>query len=169
MANRTQRPRLNPIRALSDGLNYCALFLPGGLENMIELARLSEDEKAQEVSRRWNALPRKDRKNTSLDELCGAAGLATSNFLGAVVATAYELGFDVRGVLAAVMNLGTMPAHMDRVAKRGGFKDRCRILQSMAIWPGGVRRTLERPAVELQGLPSFEEDTIESTRFLEGC
>src|SRR5882762_10372454 len=111
MANRTLRPRLNPIRALSDGLNYFALFLPGGLENMIELARLSEDQKVQEVARRWNALPRKDRKNTSLDELCGAAGVTPSKFLGVVVATACELGMDVRGVMAAIANLDTMPAH----------------------------------------------------------
>jgi hypothetical protein len=168
MSNPTRTPKTNPIRALSDGLNYVALFLPGGLENMIDLARLSEDEKAQEIARQWNALPRRDRKNTSLDELCAAAGVRAAKFLGVVVTTGYELGMDLNGVVAAIANLDTMRAHMDRVVKRGGFRDRHRILQSTGIWPRSDRPTADRPRFEFEGLGSFEEDTIESTRLLEG-
>jgi hypothetical protein len=168
MSNGTRKPKLNPIRALSDGLNYFALFLPGGVENMIFLARLSEDEKVQEVARRWNAVPRKDRKNSSLDELCKAACVDPGKFLGVVAGTAYELGIDVRDVMTAIANLDTMPAHMDRVVKRGGFRDRQRIFQSSGIWPRSDGPRADQPPVEIEGLPSFEEDTIESTRFLEG-
>ncbi|HLN01083.1 MAG TPA: hypothetical protein VK335_17470 [Bryobacteraceae bacterium] len=169
MPARTQIiPKLNPIRSLSDGLNYFALFLPGGLENVIDLARLSENEKVQEVARRWYALPRKDRKHASLDELCKASGVSASKFLGVVVATAHELGMDVRGVVRAIVNAQTLPAHMERVAKRGGFKDRQRILQSVGLYPRDDRPRADQPAFECEGLQSFEEETIEFTRLVEG-
>jgi len=168
MANRTQRPKLNPIRSLSEGLNYFALFLPGGLENVIDLARFSENENVQEVARRWNALPRRERKNASLDDLCKAAGVGASKFLGVVVATAHELGMDVSGVVAAIANLETMPAHMERVAKRGGFRDRERVLQSVGFYPSNDRPGADQPAFECEGLQSFEEETIEFTRLVEG-
>jgi len=168
MRNRTRTPKLNPIRASSDDLNYFALFLPGGVENTIDLARLSENEEVQEVACRWYALPRKDRKNTSLDELCKAAGVDPGKFLGVVVATAYELGIDVGGVMAAIANLDTTPVHMDRVVKRGGFRDRERILRSAGVYPRRDGPRAEQPGFEIEGLGSFEEETIESTRFLEG-
>ena len=167
MANRAQQPKLNPLRSFSEGLNYFALFLPGGLENAIDLARLSQDEKVQEVSCRWKALPRKDRKNVSLDQLCKAAGVGTSKFLGVVVETAHELGIEVRDVVKAIANLETMPAYMERVAKRGGFKDRARVLQSSGLYaPNGGPRADKAP-FEIEGLPSFEEETMEFTRLLE--
>jgi hypothetical protein len=168
MSKGTRTPKLNPIRATSDGLNYFAFFLPGGLDNVIDLARLSENEKVQEVARRWNALPRRDRKNSSLDELCKAAGVTHSKFLGVVVGTAYELGIDVGDVMGAIANVQTMPAHMDRVVKRGGFRDRERILQSAGLYPQNGRPTADQPPFEIEGLGSFEEDTLESTRFLQG-
>src|SRR5262249_13425211 len=101
MANRTQRPKLNPLRSLSEGLDYFASFLPGGLENVIDLARFSQDEKVQELASRWNALPRKDRKQASLDQLCKAVGIGTSKFLGVVVETAHELGIDITRMINA--------------------------------------------------------------------
>ena len=167
MSNRTGTPKLNPIRAMSDGLNYFALFLPGGVENTIFLARISEHEKAQEVARRWYALPRRDRKNASLDELCKAAGVDPSKFLGVVAGTAHELGIDVSDVMAAIANLDTLPAYMDRVVKRGGFRERARILQSAGLYPRSDGPTADCQPFDLEGLPSFEEDTIEFTRLLE--
>jgi hypothetical protein len=168
MANRAQQPKLNPIRSLTEGLNYFALFLPGGLENAIDLARLSQDEKVQEVASRWKALPRKDQKNASLDQLCKASGIGASKFLGAVVETAHELGIEVRYVVKAIANLETVPAYMERVVKRGGFKDRARVLQSSGLYPPDDGPRADKAPFEIEGLPSFEEETMEFTRLLEG-
>ena len=89
MSNGTRTPRLNPIRALSDGVNYVAAFLPGGLETMIALARLSENQKVQAVALQWNSLSRRNRGNTPIDQLCRAAGVGDSKFLGTVTGTAF--------------------------------------------------------------------------------
>ena len=135
---------------------------------MIALARLSENEKAQEVARRWNALPRKDRSHTSLDELCGAADVTPSKLLGVVVATAHELGMDVGGVLRAIANFDTIPPHMDRVVKRGGFKDRARILESVGLYSQSDGPRADQLPSEIESLESFEADTIQYTRLLKG-
>ena len=133
---------------------------------MIALARLSENEKAQEVARRWNALLRKDRSHTSLDEICESANITPSKVLGVVVATAHELGMDVGGVVRAIANFDSIPAHMDRVVKRGGFKDRARILESVGLYSRSDGPRADQLPFEIEGLESFEEDTIQSTRLL---
>jgi len=163
MSNGPRVPKLNPIRALSDGLNYFALFLPGGLETMIALARLSENQKVQAVALQWNSLSRKNRRNTPIDQLCRAAGVGDSKFLGTVTGTAFELGIDVSGVFAAMMNLDAMAAYMHGPL---GFKDRARVLHSVGLLAWGNESTVGDELSELQDLPSFEAETIQSTRLL---
>jgi hypothetical protein len=166
MSNRTQIPKLNPIRALSDGLNHFALFLPGGVQNTIALARLSEDEAVQAVALLWNELPRKQRRHASLDELCRGAGVGVSKFLGTVVGKAFELGFDVRAVFEAIVNLDSMPKYINRALRPGAFSDRERILRSAGLLRRSKEPTAETPSNPVEDLPSIEEETICFTRLL---
>lgn len=168
MANRTGIPELNPIRALSDGLDYFALFLPGGVPNTIALARLSEDEGVQAVALLWNELPRKQRRNASLDELCRGAGVGVSKFLGTVVGKAFELGMDVSAIFEAIMNLDSMPKYINRALRPGAFRDRERILRSAGLLPRSKEPTAATVSNPVEDLPSIEEDTIRFTRLLRG-
>ena len=130
---------------------------------MIALARLSEDQKVKSVALQWNSLSRKDRRNAPIDQLCRAVGVDDSKFLGAVTSTAFELGIDVSRVFAAITNLDAMPTRMGRAL---GFKDRERILRSVGLAARRNEATTVGQLGELEDLPSFETDTIESTRFL---
>jgi hypothetical protein len=166
MASRTGRPKLNPIRALSDGLDYFARSLPGGVQTTIALARLSEDEAVQAVALFWNELPRKQRRNVSLDELCRDAGVGASKFLGTVVGKAYELGIDVSAVFEAIMNLDSMPKYIKRALRPGAFRDRERILRSAGLLPRSKEPTAGTSSNPVEDLPSIEEETICFTRLL---
>ncbi len=130
---------------------------------MIALARLCEDENVREVALRWNVLGRADRKNMSLTNLCREVGLGDSKFLGAVVAIAYELNIDVRGVVAAAANLDGLTTQVCFSAMRGGRRARWALLHSAGLLASSEPVAADRSR---EGLPSFEQDTIESTRFL---
>jgi DNA-binding transcriptional regulator YiaG len=68
--------------------------LRGGLETMIVLAWLSEDEGVSEVAAQWSLLTSGDKHKMEIERLCLAAGVEPADFMGAVAATAWELGIE---------------------------------------------------------------------------
>jgi hypothetical protein len=69
---------------------------------MMWLAWHARDERTRDVARRWRALGRTERNCTDIEALCDEAGLHEGEFLGAVVATAFELGINVAPVIGGI-------------------------------------------------------------------
>jgi hypothetical protein len=88
------------------GLNRGADGLPGGFPTLIHLAWLSENPKVRAVAARWDALPAGEKRNIILEDMCDAAGILRSEFFVNVATTAFELGIDVAGMLAGILETG---------------------------------------------------------------
>ena len=66
-------------------------------------------------------------------------------------------------MFAAIINLDAMAAYMRRPL---GFKDRARVLHSVGLLAWGNESTAGDELSDSDDLPSFEADTIQSTRLL---
>jgi hypothetical protein len=117
-------------------LRSYARYLPGGVETMIRLARLSPDEKVRAVALRWLRLPRRIRRKASLESLCAAAGVSDHEFFGEVMATACELGIDALRMLAAPANAARGVQILgERALETGGGGARRKFLESTGFVP----------------------------------
>jgi len=83
-------------------LKYEAAGLPGGLETMILLGWLSEDDRVRAIAGRWSSLPRTIRPQVELEELCREIGLDRAVFGHNITMTAFDLGIDVSALLGRV-------------------------------------------------------------------
>ena len=61
---------------------------------MIVLACLSENEQVHEVAAKWSSLTSGDKQKVEIETLCLAVGVEPADFIGAVAATAWELGIE---------------------------------------------------------------------------
>ena len=66
---------------------------------------LSRDERVRDVARRWRALSAAERDQTDIEELCEEAGMRESDYLGAVISTAFELNINVSAVIGGITRM----------------------------------------------------------------
>jgi hypothetical protein len=92
-ASRSQGPHAHalPIPPL---IRFSAEFR-GGLETMIVLAYLSEDEGVREVAAVWSSLTAAGKQRVEIEVLCLAVGVEPADFIRGVSATAWELGMKI--------------------------------------------------------------------------
>lgn len=73
------------------------MAFPGGLETMMSLAWLSEDQGTRAVAKRWGALARKQKEDIEIEEICQAqaAGVEYGTFFREIACTGWEVGIIV--------------------------------------------------------------------------
>ena len=102
------------------GLNLGAAGLPGGIRTMLHIAWLSENPKVRAVAVQWNALSADDKRNVILEDLCDAAGVTDEEFAATVARTGFELGIDVGGMMAGIMQTAEAIECLAQKAKTPG-------------------------------------------------
>jgi hypothetical protein len=93
MLVKTRAPRIH------FGLNRAGMNLPGGFRTLIHLAWISDNPKAREVARRWNALSPADKREVILEDLCDEVRIMLGDFAAAVAGTGAELGINVSALM----------------------------------------------------------------------
>jgi DNA-binding transcriptional regulator YiaG len=88
-------------------LRHLADSIPGGLETIIVLAWLSDDDRARAVRDCWNSLSRRVKHNVEVEDLCRAVGIDAGHFFGIVAATAFRLGMDISVFIGGVLRMTT--------------------------------------------------------------
>ncbi len=106
-------------------LGYAAeRFLPGGVETLMHLAWLSQDEKAREVARRWNALSKPHRQTLAVEVLCMAVGVRSWDLVAVVARTGWELGIDTSGLIEGASLAEGFAGFMANAAKPQNYRMR---------------------------------------------
>jgi DNA-binding transcriptional regulator YiaG len=88
-AGRDQGPRTRAL-PMPPIIRFCAEFR-WGLETVIVLAWLSEDERVREVAAVWSSLTAAEKLRVEIEVLCLAVGVEPADFIRAVAAIAEEL------------------------------------------------------------------------------
>jgi len=151
----------------TSALAYVARFLPGGKAGLVELARLSDDERVQAVVADYDSLDKCRRQNTRLEVLCEGHGIAAREFLGAVVSAAFDYSTDLSRLIAALAQPRVVTAAVRNAVRQPGFRDREMLLQSSGFAPTPKGISIQTTAVagakasaadeKATGLPSFAE------------
>ncbi len=161
---RARRRRLRAYMVLDDGLRYFATYIPGGVHNLITLARLSKDEKVRQLAVLWNSLPRKDHRTVNLDRLCLLdAEVSPGMVLASIAETAYDLDIDVSELIGAIDAIPNAAREESRRARTGSWRDRERCFRRDDLVRGPNTASAADPDSELEPI---EKETMEFTRML---
>jgi hypothetical protein len=109
----------------------------GSKRQLIEYARLSDDDGVLGLVQRWDRLSPSDRRALSISDLCAAASVRFSKLLGEVTAQAFDLNTDVSGLIAAVTQPQVVKATVQSALRLGpeGVRDRQMLLAHSNFLP----------------------------------
>ncbi len=167
--------RLPPM-ARNAGLSYVAMRLDGGKDALMELARLSEDERMQKAVDAWDRLSASDQVAVRLEMICEAAELSPSEFVGEIARAAYRWNMDVSTLIAMLAQPRIVEKMTELAEHPDGHHDRKMLLQSSGFLPlpKGARTTIHVSAQAAaiasteRGLPSFADDVMENVKVIRG-
>lgn len=165
-----------PASLKDAGLSYLALRLPGGKASLVELARLSVDDRVKAFVDAWDMLAGGDQDSCLLENVCAAVNIGPAEFVGEICRSAYRWNMDLSTLLAMM----SQPAIVDKMTEfalePAGHKDREMLLKSSGFLPlpKGSRTTIHvsaqaaAVAATENGLPSFEDDVTQNVRVIRG-
>jgi hypothetical protein len=150
----------------------------GGMEILMDYARLSRNATIRAVYSYWSMVPTCDQPDISLEKLCEIHGVAPLDLLREVALAAWEFNASV----AVIITAQAMPEAVKACAKRAqqddGVDDRRMLFQHSGFLPSprgpavnvyhSVRPTVAGTPLGESGLPPFERGVIAVSRALRG-
>ena len=125
-------------------LSLATRYIDGGREHFIDLVKYAALDNHPDAVAWWVVyadLTESERKIVSFDDVCAAAGVRPSKFVGLIVEVAMEIGRDVGNLVMAM----THPKVVEAAAKSAqridgdgadiGFRDRERFMQGQGLYP----------------------------------
>ena len=144
----TRAGRPQTVKHLGPGsLDFALSSIRGGRRRVMEeIAPLATDfePRLEHAVTRWQQLSPWQRRSVTLDDLAVAAGLPNSEFLAAIVKTAFEWTHDLTDLLVASAFPGVVAAAAKRAQHPDGVLDRQLFFEHMSALR--MKRTLERAA-----------------------
>ncbi len=181
---------LPPILPFSSNLAFIYRHV-GGVSAAIEAARLvaETDERFKMLVFAYDEVSESDKHKLKLEHLCEAASIQPDVFVGMTIAAIFKRNSDIGKLIAAANHPRVIEATVEHAQKVNGFMDRKMMHDHMGFLPlpkgmniniDNSKKTLiaggqpEGSLPALPGnsprtaLPSFEEETMSSTRAIRG-
>ena len=175
---RTDSPAILPFE---NTLAY-AFRHAGGKETAINAARLLIDTniKFKRFVFAYDSANATDKINIVLEDLCRAADMTSGEFLSEVIPALWNRSADIAKITAAIAHPRVVEATIDQSMSPFGTQEKKMLLEASGFLPTSKGITIDnrhqtlianRGSVEMgniPGLPSFEDDGIESSRTIRG-
>lgn len=152
----------------------------GGKETAINAARLLQDQdiRFKKFVYAYDIATTRDKETITLESLCAAAGLTPADFLAEIVPALWRRSVDIGKITAAIAHPMVVEATIAQSMSPFGTQEKKMLLESIGFLPTskGItidnrHQTLINHSVGVEhvpGLPSFEDDGIESSRTIRG-
>lgn len=181
---------LPPVLPFRSGLAFMYRSI-GGLEGAIEAARIiaEHDDRYKALVFMYDETAESNRYKLKLEFLCESAGILQEQFVGDTIAAIFKRGSDIGKIMAGASHPRIVEATIEHAQKVNGFMDRKMLHDHIGFLPipkgmtiindnskktlvaGGQAQVQGGGAVEdtsKTSLPSFESDTLESTKAIRG-
>lgn len=180
--------KIPQVLPFSSTLSFAFRHL-GGTAAAIEAARMvsEKDERFKKLVFMWDETAESNQSKLKLEVLCSMNDISTGEFLGLTSAALYDRNIDIGNLIAAANHPRVVEATVENATKANGFMDRQMLHQHHNFLPlnKGMSINIDNSKKQVnvgpgQGvlsegqlapriaLPSFEDETMSSTRAIRG-